>query len=204
MLSNLDLAHSQWPYLVIFLAAVVEGEVVFVAASGLAGIGVLNTFGVWAAAGLGGSVGDQVFFYVSRAGVRSRLFRIVPGLSSLKRAEHVVIPWIRRRSTPIILLSRFLPGLRVAIPVSCAYAGVGPARFSMLSLCSGFLWAGAILWTVAYLGPQALGRLGLGVTWAIIVAAIGILLLVGYARKSIQRKLHEGNVPSLIEKSGPE
>lgn len=203
MFPHLDLAHAQWPYVVIFVAAVVEGEVVFVTASGLAGIGVLDVFGVWLAGGLGGSVGDQIFFYLSRAGVRTRLFRMVPGLGSVKRAEHVVIPWIRRRATPIILMSRFLPGLRVAIPVSCAYAGVGRARFSLLSLCSGILWSGTILWAVANLGPKALGRLGVGLTSAIVVAAIAILLITQYVRKSIVRRVDQGEVADPVEKPGP-
>jgi membrane protein DedA with SNARE-associated domain len=189
MLPNLDLAHAQWPYVVIFVAAVLEGEVVFVTASGLAGIGVLNTYGVWVAGGLGGSCGDQIFFYLTRAGVRTKLLRLVPGLGSLKRTEQVVIPWMRRRATPIILLSRFLPGLRIAIPVSCAYAGVSSGQFSLLSLCSGFLWAGAILWTVAHLGPGALSHVGLGVTAAIIVVGIGVLLLASFARRVIARRL---------------
>jgi membrane protein DedA with SNARE-associated domain len=58
-----------------------------------------------------------------------------------------------------VLASRFLPGLRTAIPIACAYAGTRPAKFSVLNLISAFAWAGAIMafvkggaWTMAAVG----------------------------------------------------
>jgi membrane protein DedA with SNARE-associated domain len=58
-------------YFAVFLAAAVEGEVVFVAASVLVAMGHLNLVGVFVAAALGGSAGDQFFFYALRGRLRS-------------------------------------------------------------------------------------------------------------------------------------
>ena len=58
--------------------------------------------------------------------------------------------------TLMVLISRFLPGLRIAIPVACAYAGVPPLTFSALNLISGFAWAGAIMLVIVRVGPGAL------------------------------------------------
>ena len=44
-----------------------------------------------------------------------------------------------------MLVSRFLPGLRTAIPIACAYAGMRAVKFSALNLISAFAWAGAIM-----------------------------------------------------------
>ena len=66
---------AHWPgglaYLAVFIAAVLEGEVVFITASVLVGRGELNALGVLLAGALGGSAGDQFFFYV----LRGRLHR---------------------------------------------------------------------------------------------------------------------------------
>ena len=64
----------------------------------------------------------------------------------------------------IILAGRFLPGLRTAIPVACAYADVPPLKFSALNLVSGFAWAGSIMLFVK-LGSNALSAFGLNAWW---------------------------------------
>ena len=57
-------------YLGVFVATVIEGEVVFVGATVLVHQGRLDAVGVFTAAALGGSIGDQLYFYVSgRAGI---------------------------------------------------------------------------------------------------------------------------------------
>jgi membrane protein DedA with SNARE-associated domain len=54
---------AEWPgglaYVAIFVAAAVEGEIVFVTAAILAGLGRLSSSGVLIAGALGGSAGDQ-------------------------------------------------------------------------------------------------------------------------------------------------
>ena len=65
---------------------------------------------------------------------------------------------MQSNETGLILAGRFLPGLRTAIPVACAYAGANPFKFSTLNLISAFAWAGTIMAFVAKLGPRALAR----------------------------------------------
>ena len=78
----------------------------------------------------------------------------------------------------MILASRFLPGLRIAIPSACAYAAVPSLKFTLLSLCSGFAWATSLTVLVGFLGPQALARLGFG-GWG--RSFIPVALVLGYA-----------------------
>jgi membrane protein DedA with SNARE-associated domain len=75
----------------------------------------------------------------------------------------------------MVLLSRFLPGLRVAIPVACAYAGTRPLKFSLLNMLSAVAWAGAILLLVA-LGSQALVAFGLSKWWGPLIPAALVVL----------------------------
>jgi membrane-associated protein len=147
---------ADWPgglaYAAIFVAAAVEGEIVFVTAAILAGLGRLNFSGVLIAGALGGSAGDQFYFYALRGTAGGWLSRMVSRIPRQQAALHR----IRRRKGILIFACRFLPGLRIAIPAACACAGVGAAEFSILSLAGSFLWAATIVAVIAYVGPQAI------------------------------------------------
>ena len=94
----------------------------------------------------------------------------------LAKYRDTVIRRVNARQTLMVLVSRFLPGLRVAIPVACAYAGVRPLRFTVLNLVSAFAWAGGIMLVVAKLGPNALSAFGLRGWWGPLVPAALVLL----------------------------
>ena len=59
-----------------------------------------------------------------------------------------------------VLAFRFLPGLRTAIPIACAYAGMNAVKFSGLNLVSAFAWASSIMLFVKG-GSSTLGAFGL-------------------------------------------
>lgn len=162
-------------YLAVFVATVVEGEVVFVAASVLVHAGRLEAGGVFAAAALGGSVGDQLYFYL----LRGRLGRWLDRVPMWVRRRDRILPRVRTNASRLILACRFLPGLRVAIPAACACAGVAPARFTSLSLVSSAAWAAAVMGLVAFLGPTTLEELGVRAWWTPLVPAT---LLIAFTR----------------------
>jgi membrane protein DedA with SNARE-associated domain len=161
-------------YLAVFVATVVEGEVVFVAASVLVHLGKLDPWGVYASAALGGSIGDQLYFYA----LRGRLHGWLDRFPTWSRRRDLVVARVRRNASAMILACRFLPGLRVAIPAACAYADVSPARFSVLSLTSSLGWAAAIMGFVSWLGPASLSELGLKGWWAPLLPASLVLAFV--------------------------
>jgi len=158
-------------YLAVFVAAALEGEVIFVSSCILVGQGKLNAVGVLLAAALGGSLGDQVYFYA----LHGRLSNWLGRIRLVAARQEKVVAYIRHHSTGMILASRFLPGLRIAIPSACAYADVPPLKFSLLSLCSGFAWATSLTVFVGYLGPQALAWLGFG-SWGRSLIPVALVL----------------------------
>ena len=175
---NLDSWHGQMAYLAVFIAAIIEGEVVLVAASVLVSLGKLDFWGVFFAAALGGSAGDQFYFYALRGRLRNWLDRF----PALQRKQEQVSIFVRKNTTGLILASRFLPGLRMAIPIACAHADVSPVRFSFFSLISSAGWAAAVLLAVAHYGPATLAYFGVNVWWAPIVPALVILTLFSLFR----------------------
>ena len=133
-------------------------------------VGKLNWAGVWCAGAIGGSLGDQIWFYLLRGRIH--------WLDRFPEAGEVSRPRQRARAAHealIILAGRFLPGLRTAIPVACAYANVRPLKFSALNLVSGFAWAGAIMLFVK-LGSNALTAFGLNAWWGPLVPAVFVIL----------------------------
>ena len=175
---------ANWPgglaYIVVFVAAVLEGEVVFVTASILVGRGELNALGVLIAGALGGSAGDQFWYYA----LRGRLQRWLERFPRIAKHQRAVAARVARNSTIMVLACRFLPGLRVAIPAACAYGGVPPLKFSSLNLISGLAWASVIMTTVAWGGPAALQWFGLKGWWAVVVPAAMMVLFFRWLGKA--------------------
>ena len=91
---------------------------------------------------------------------------------------------MRRHAIPLAASCRFLPGLRIAIPVACASAGVSPLVFTPISMATSFVWAAGILGLIASAGPAALDDLGLARNWALAISA-GVVLLVFVALRRI-------------------
>ncbi len=189
------------PYLVVFVATVVEGEFVFVGASVLVHLGRLDAWGVYTAAALGGSVGDQLYFYF----LRRRLHDWLDRFPTWSRRRDLVVARVRTNASTMILACRFLPGLRVAIPAACAYADVSPLRFSSLSLVSSFGWAAAIMSFVAWLGPESMHQLGVKGWWAPLVPATLVLAFVWWLRRESvpERDTERQPASPLVEAGDP-
>ena len=169
---NLQEWSGPLAYLAVFVATVIEGEVVFVAATVLVQMGHLEAVGVYAAAALGGSVGDQLYFYA----LRGRLGHWVDRFPTWTRRRDRIVGKVRVHANAMILACRFLPGLRVAIPAACAIADVPPVRFSLLSLVSSMAWAAVIMGFVGWLGPTSFAQLGLRGWWTPLVPATLVIL----------------------------
>jgi membrane protein DedA with SNARE-associated domain len=173
-------------YIAIFIAAAVEGEVIFVAASAAVATGGLNAAGVLVAGALGASAGDQAFFHAVRYWPR-RWSNRLPG--SARSHLAAVSARVRQHATLMILACRFLPGLRIAIPVACAASGVPTRRFVALDLVSAFAWAASIMILVAKAGPAGASRLGLHGPAAILVPALLIAIIVVWGGKALSRRI---------------
>src|SRR2546427_2044113 len=117
-----------WIYLLIYVFAIVEGEIYYSKVSADAVAGRLFWPLVLTAGALGGSTGDQLWFYVLRG--RIHWLDRFPRLRVYREA---VSARVHSHETAMVLASRFLPGLRTAIPIACAYAGVRPLKFSLLN-----------------------------------------------------------------------
>ena len=172
----MDPTHSAWlsgawPYSVVFVAAIVEGEIAYIGAAALVAQGHLNPLAVLVSGACGAAFGDQLYFYV----FRGRLPRWMARYPALETRAAPLLGRVRRHDTLMVLLIRFAPGLRIAISAACAWVNVSPLKFSALNLLSAFVWASGLLVLVGWFGPAALARFGLG-GWKGAVL-VGLILL---------------------------
>ena len=128
---------SRWGYFAILFAAFWEGEVVLITAGTLCGAGLLDWRLTILAAAIGGSAGDQIYFYAAH----ERAARAIKKSKRLSKWYPKVSKFILRHSTLAVLLSRFAAGLRITIPLVCATAGMPAKKYSTLNLISAFAWA---------------------------------------------------------------
>ena len=136
-------------YLPIYIAAIIEGEIYYITMCVAAAAGKVAWEGVLVAGALGGATGDQLWFYVLRG--RLHWLDRYPWMA---RHRDAVVHRVKDSQNLMLVISRLLPGLRTAIPIACAYAGVKPLKFSSLNLLSAFIWAGSIMLVVTKLGPS--------------------------------------------------
>ena len=127
------------------------------------------------AGALGGATGDQFWFYLLRSHIHW-----LDRYSWMARHRDAVAYRVKNNQNSILVISRFLPGLRTAIPIACAYAGVKPLIFSTLNLISAFLWAGTIMLVVTKLGPNAMEALGLHGWWGPLIPAALVLIFLNW------------------------
>jgi membrane protein DedA with SNARE-associated domain len=167
-------------YLTIVFFAIVEGEIYYSKVAADAMMGRLHWAGVWCAGAIGGAIGDQLWFYVLRGRIHW-----IDRFPRLGKIRGVVSARIHSHETAMILVGRFLPGLRTAIPIACAYANVRRLKFSVLNLVSAFAWAGAILLFVR-VGSSALSAFGLSAWWGPFVPALFVILFFRWLGRPVR------------------
>ena len=157
-------------YLAIFAFAVIEGEIYYSKVCADAVNGRLFWPAVITAGALGGATGDQIWFYLLRG--RIHWLDRYPWMA--KYRDRVMVH-VHAHETGLVLVSRFLPGLRTAIPIACAYADMHPLKYSALSLMSGFAWASAIMAFVKG-GATTLDAFGLTAWWGPFIPAVLVIV----------------------------
>ena len=143
-----------------------------VAAAVLASDGSLNILLVILAGAVGAVIGDSSAYWIGRAGgphIKRTVTRWA-GQERLDAAERMVA----RQGAPLVVVGRFLPGIRIAINLSCGAGQMAYPRFLI------FDSIGAIIWSAqaALLGYFA-GKAFADQLWVAFVVAFAVTALVG-------------------------
>jgi membrane protein DedA with SNARE-associated domain len=170
---------SQYGYFALFVGCLLEGETLLLLAGLAAHGGYLSLPVVAAVAFVGGTLGDQVAFFIGRRYGESLLGR----WASLEAPAARVRRLIDRHAGLLIIGVRFMYGLRLVGPVAIGMSNVLTSRFIVFNLIGAAIWAvgvssagyvfgHAIEWLIADL--EHLEKLAL-VCAVMVVAAVLIL-----------------------------
>lgn len=170
------------------------GETAIVAAAVLAASGTGSLWLVIAAGTLGAIVGDSGAFWIGRAGrgpIRRAISRVA-GTERLLAAERMVA----RNGGALVVAGRFLPGLRIAINMSCGSGQMGYARFLAFDALGALVWASQ----ASLLGYFA-GRAFADQPWVAFVVAFAVTAAVAVVisvreRRQVRRERAAAEPPA--------
>ncbi|HOX90402.1 MAG TPA: DedA family protein [Burkholderiaceae bacterium] len=185
---NLQAFVEHYGLAAIFVAAIFEGETIFLIGAFLARVGYLELPAVMAAAGVGAFVGDNFWFWVGRHHGPALLRRFPRVAQAVPRVNALIARW---RFLAVVML-RFAVGLRTPGP---AVIGMGPMpgwQFVLANALGAVLWAlviGGLGWTFGALAERWLGEARK--VEEIALGLVALLLVAVPVARVILRRLHE-------------
>lgn len=145
--------HVQdWGYAILFFWSILEGELGLIFAGLAAHDEKLNVFLAIFIAGLGGFVGDQIYFYIGRYNKKY----IQKKLKSQRRKFAVAHLLLQRFGWPIIFIQRYMYGFRTVIPMSIGITRYSAKKFAIINLFSAWVWAAITILLAWYFGKYIL------------------------------------------------
>ncbi len=128
---------KEYGYIILFFWSILEGEAGLVMAGVLSHTGDMNLFASIFVAGLGGFVGDQIYFYIGRYN-REYIHKL---LKKQRRKFALAHLWLKKYGWPIIFVQRFMYGMRTIIPMAIGLTRFSAKKFALINFFSALVWA---------------------------------------------------------------
>ena len=172
-MTNLHSLIETYGYYAVFIGTFLEGETILVMAGFAAHRGYLALPWVMAIAFAGSLLGDQLYFYIGRRHGAALLARF----PQLRKRASTFERLLRDYHAPVIVVIRFLYGLRIVGPIVIGMSRVPAYRFLIFNVIGAVIWAITIA-GAGYLFGQAIELL-LHDIQRYEVAALGAVALAG-------------------------
>ncbi len=143
---------KEYGYIILFLWCILEGEMALIMAGILSHTGSMNLPLAIFVAGLGGFVGDQIYFYIGRHNKKY----IYKKLKKQRRKFAIAHILLKKHGWPIIFMQRYMYGLRTVIPMSIGITRYDAKKFAFINLLSAWAWAAITIIPAWYLGEEIL------------------------------------------------
>ena len=137
---TLEEAIQTYGYWAILVGTFFEGETILILAGFAARRGYLSLPWVIAAAVAGTICGDQLFFFLGRWRAAVTLQKHPAWSKKLAKAQKL----LERFRTPLLLVFRFLYGLRSMIPFAVGTSHISTTRFVLFNVLGAMVWAAVI------------------------------------------------------------
>ena len=143
---------KEYGYIILFAWSILEGEMGLIMGGIMTHTGDMNLYFAIFIAGLGGFVGDQIYFYVGRFN-KGFIHR---NLRSQRRKFAIAHLLLKKYGWPIIFVQRYMYGLRTVIPMSIGITKYSGKKFAFINLISAWFWAALTIVPAYLLGNQIL------------------------------------------------
>ncbi len=186
-------AYGYWAVLLVVAGdgvfPALPGETAIVAAAVLAADGSLSLPLVILAGTAGAILGDSAAYWIGRAG-GGRIKRFVTriaGADRLEAAERMVA----RQGPALVFVGRFLPGIRIAINLSCGAGQMDYRRFLLFDTLGAFFWASQAALLGYFAGKAFADQLWVAFVVAFAVTGVVALFVTVKERKRVKRERAE-------------
>jgi len=172
---------SEYGYLAVFVGCLLEGETILMLAGFAAHQGYLSLSATLLIAFVGGTLGDQFFFWVGRRWGRALLQRIPSTAPRVSRVNAL----LQRYHAPVIVGIRFMYGLRIVGPIVIGASDVSVWRLLFFNILGAAIWA-PLIGGLGYMFGHALTLLLEDVLQAELAALI-LIVAIGIGVAGVQR-----------------
>ena len=178
---------KEYGYIILFVWCIMEGEMALIMAGILAHTTHMHIALAIFVAGLGGFVGDQIYFYLGRYNKKY----IAKRLHTQRRKFAVAHIMLKKYGWPIIFLQRYMYGFRVIIPLCIGLTGYDAKKYAFINLISAWCWAAITTIPAWILGEHILVLLQESKEhWYVAIPVVAIFMgLLIYAFKRIENKI---------------
>lgn len=173
---------AQYGYAAVLVGTVFEGETVLVLAGYSAHRGYLDFAAVTGFAWLGAVAGDEFFFWLGRRHGQ----RLLARRPALRSRVEAALGLIERHPATIVLMMRFMWGLRMALPIAIGLGRMPAWRFAALNALSAALWAPLVAgagWSFGSMLTRHAAALHRYEHWVMAAIVAAVLLLRGILRR---------------------
>ncbi|MCI0501168.1 MAG: DedA family protein [Epsilonproteobacteria bacterium] len=143
---------KEYGYVILFAWSILEGESGLIMAGLLCSTGDMNIYLSIFIAGLGGFVGDQIYFYIGRYNKKY----VHKNFKSQRRKFAFAHLLLIKYGWPIIFAQRYMYGMRTVIPISIGLTRYDSKTFAFINLMSAWCWAAITILPVWYFGEEIL------------------------------------------------
>lgn len=189
LLHSLETANPLWAYFILFISAFIEnifppipGDTVTVFGAYLVGRGFLNFWGVLISTTLGSIAGFMAVFALAYWIEWKLIEKYRPKWVERSKIDRVE-KWFRQYGYWIVLINRFLTGVRSIISVVAGLSKMNTMLVFLLALISCFVWNGALIGLGELLGEnwELIGHFLKVYNQIVIIAlVVGIVIFAGY------------------------
>ncbi len=143
---------ADWGYVILFFWSILEGELGLIFAGIASHTGHMNVFLAIFIAGLGGFVGDQIYFYIGRFNKNT----IQKQLANQRRKLALAHLLLQKYGWGIIFIQRYMYGMRTIIPMSIGITRYSAIKFAIINLLSAWVWAAITILLAWFFGEEFL------------------------------------------------